>query len=397
MTPSGVVTPTGAVATRGLPAAAGGVDVSGALTSVIPGIRKLKKMAVSKAIPATGGLVQLELPKASYMQRAVVRIAGKIKVIYGAEKTEVKKVDPRRFISRFEFALSGSTNPRVLTGIQSDTIDGLDLPAASPNLQTYTLPEGEKEKETKETTFSLEMSPSFVISDQNLYGIPYLGAPSTVPQFNITFGNPNGTLVAANAKATVEFVGGMVEVSLWRIDLPAPVMPRQIVSEQNGQKVVSEIPGQGLYQESSYMILSRMYEEQKPSKNGTKLFQLPIGPDYTRIIVLVFSEEGVLDPETTPILEKAELSVQQATVIESKHIWEFDNEYRHLYNKTRPVGVYVFSGIDETGTDADLYVTRELGNFDLECFFTSAEPAESARVQVITQELVPLSEPGIYL
>lgn len=397
MTPSGVVTPTGAVASSGLPAAAGGVDVSGALTSVVPGIRKLKKIAVSKAIPKEGGLVQLELPKASYMSRAVVKITGKIKVTQGVEKVTLAKVDPRRFISRFEFALSGSTSPRVLTGIQSDEIDKLDLPAASPNLQLYNLPEPAKEA-SEEKEFEIEMSPQFCISDQNLYGIPYLGAPSTVPQFNITFGNPNGTLVAPEkAGPTITFENGMVEVELWRLDLPAPVMPRVVHSVQDGKDVTSEIPGQGLYQESSYMILSRMYEEQAPSANGTKLFQLPIGPDYTRIIILMFTNTGVLDEEKTPLLEKAELSVQQATVIESKKIWQFDNEYRHLYNKERPTGVYVFSGVDETGTDSDLYVTRELGNFDLEVFMTSQAPGENAKIQVITQELVPLSEPGIYL
>jgi len=397
MTPSGVITPTGAVAPGGMPAAAGGVDVSGALTSVVPGIRKLKKIAVSKAIPTEGGLVPLELPKASYMSRAVIKITGKIKVTQGAEKVTLAKVDPRLFINRFEFALSGSTSPRVLSGIQNDIIDGLDLPAIAPNEQLYNLPEPAKEA-SEEKAFEIELSPQFVVSPQNLYGIPYLGAPSTVPEFNITFGNPNGTLVAPEkAGPTITIQNGMVEVELWRLDLPAPVMPRNVTTEQNGQKVVTTIPGQGLYLESGYMILSRMYEEQKPAANGTKLFQLPLGPDYLRIIVLAFAKKGELDPETSPLLEKAELSVQQATVIESKKIWQFDNEYRHLYNKKRPKGVYVFSGIDETGTDADLYVTRELGNFDLELFGTANAVAETATFQVVTQQLVPLSEPGLYL
>lgn len=397
MTPSGVITPTGAVAPGGMPAAAGGVDVSGALTSVVPGIRKLKKIAVSKAIPIEGGLVALELPKASYMSKAVVKITGKIKITQTASKKAITAVDPRLFINRFEFALSGSTSPRVLSGIQSDVIDGLDLPAIAPNEQLYELPAPEA-SETKEKAFEMEMSPQFVISPQNLYGIPYLGAPSTVPEFNITFGNPDGTLAKkAEAGPTITIVNGMVEVELWRLDLPAPVMPRNVTTTQDGEQVTTTIPGQGLYLESGYMILSRMYEEQKPAASGTKMFQLPIGPDYTRIILLAFTEAGVLDPETAPLLEKAELSVQQATVIESKKIWQFDNEYRHLYNKKRPKGVYVFSGIDETGTDSDLYVTRELGNFNLEVFGTAAAVGENAKFQCVTQQLVPLSEPGLYL
>lgn len=403
MTPSGVVTPTGAVAPGGFPAAAGGVDVSSALTSVVPGIRKLKKIAVSKAIPKNGGNVQLELPKASYMEKSVIKITGTLKAKGGEAKKAIEKsADARLFISRFEFALSGSTSPRVLTGIQNDVIDGLDLPAIAPNKQLWNAPEEPGIGETKEKPFELEMSPFFVVSPQNLYGVPYLGAPSTVPQFNITFGNPNGTLVkfaAASNGQEIWLENGMVEVELWRIDLPAPVAPKLVSSMQEGKQVTHEIPGQGLYAESGMMILSRMYEEQKPSKNGTKLFQLPLGPDYMRIIVLVFTETGVLDPETSPIVNKIELSVQQATVIESKKIWQFDNEYRHLWNKERPKGVYVFSGIDETGTDADLYVTRELGNFDLEVFCSENASAngESAAIQVITQELVPLSEPGLYL
>jgi hypothetical protein len=398
MTPTGVATPTGAIAPGGMPAAAGGVDVSGAITSVIPGIRKLKKTVVIKAIPKEGGLVQIELPKASYMSRAMIRITGELKVTQGVEKVNLAKVDPRLFINKFEFALSGSTSPRILSGIQSDVIDGLDLPAIAPNLQIYTLPEPAKEASLSKT-FSIEMSPSFVVSPQNLYGIPYLGAPSTVPEFNITFGNPDGTLIKKEKPGpTITLENGQVEVYLERIDLPAPVMPRtQVSTDSHGNQVATQIPGQGLYLESGYMILSRMYEEQKPAANGTKLFQLPIGPDYARIIIFAFTEKGVLDPETTPMLKEARLTVQQATAIEAKKPWQFSNEYRHLYNKERPAGVYVFSGIDETGTDADLYVTRELGNFALEIDGTEAVIGEEAKFQVVTQQLVPLSEPGLYL
>lgn len=388
-------TPTGAVAMNG-PAAAGGVDVAGALTSVVPGIRKLRKNVAQKAIPAEGGLVQIELPKSSYMTRAIIRISGKIRVKQGAEKINLTKVDPRLFINRFEFALSGSTSPRTLSGIQSDIIDGLDLPAIAPNKQLYNLPEPAKEV-AEEKAFEIEMSPSFVISPQNLYGIPYLGAPSTVPEFNIMFGNPDGTLVKKEKNGPeITLVNGQVEVFLERIDLPAPVMPRTVTQQVNGQTVQTQIPGQGLYLESGYMILSRMYEEQKPAANGTKLFQLPLGPDYTRIIILAFTEKGVLDVNDT-LLKEAKLTVQQATSIESMKPWHFSNLYRHMYNKERPGGVYVFSGIDETGTDADLYVTRELGNFALEVESNEVAVGEEAKYQVVTQQLVPLSEPGLYL
>lgn len=398
MTPAGIATPTGAVAPGGMPAAAGGVDVAGALTSVVPGIRKIKKEVISKAIPAEGGPVQIELPKSSYMSRAMIRISGKIKFTQGAAKKAVTAVDPRNFISRFEFALSGSTSPRVLTGIQSDVIDGLDLPAIAPNLQVYAVAEPEANL-TIEKEFSLEMSPSFVISPQNLYGIPYLGAPSTVPEFNFVFGNPRGTLAKMEESAgnSVTLVNGFVEVYLERIDLPAPVMPRVVQRQEGNQTVTTQIPGQGLYLEAGYMILSRMYEEQKPTANGNKSFQLPIGPDYTRIIILAFTERGVLDPETAPMLKEAKLTVQQVTAIESKKPWHFSNEYRHMYNKERPKGVYVFSGIDETGTDADLYVTRELGNFTLEIENTANAVGGEAVYQVVTQQLLPLSEPGLYL
>lgn len=392
-----VVTPTGAIAPQGLPAAAGGVDVAGALTSVVPGIRKLKKVVVSDQIPANGGKVQLKLPKSSYVEKAVIKITGELRIKQGAEAKAITKVDPRKFIERVEFALSGSTNPRVLTGLQHDIIDNLDIAAVAANQTTYEAATGANNSDTK-YPFATELSPFFVVSPQNLYGIPYLGAQGTVPELTLTFGNPDGTLATkAAAGPTIELVNGLVEVEMWRIDLPGPVMPQRVVQQVNGNTVESEIPGQGLYHEASYILLTRMFDAEDLTAAGTiKKFRLPTGPDYLRIVLLAY-KGGALDDETAPLLDHADLTVQQATSIESKKIWQFENEYRRLYSKTRPKGVYVFSGIDETGTDSDLYVSRELGNFDLEVFSTQNAPGENSRYEVVTQELLPLSSPGQYL
>lgn len=392
-----VVTPTGAIAPGALPAAAGGVDVSGALTSVVPGIRKLKKIAVQANIPINGGRIQLDLPKASYMSKAVIKVKGGIRIQQPAGAVAISATDPRRFLERLEFALSGSTNPRVLSGVEADIIDNLDVPAIAANQQTYSVATGAGSSDTT-YPFEIEWSPLFVVSPQNLYGIPYLGAAGTVPQLNLTFGNPDGTLATkAGAGPTITFVNGIVEVELWRIDLPGPVPPQTVRQVVDGKEVLGEVPGQGLYHESSYILLTRVFDaEDVSAPSVVKKFRLPIGPDYTRIVLLAI-KAGVLDDETAPLIERAELTVQQATSIESKKIWQFENEYRRLYNKSRPKGVYVFSGIDETGTDADLYVSRELGNFDVDVYTTANAVPGDSRIKCVTQELLPLSAPGQYL
>lgn len=395
MTPS--VVPTGALAPAGQPAAAGGVDVSGALTSVVPGIRKLKQQGLQEPIPANGGRVQIDLPKSSYMQRATIRITGKLKIVQGAEEVAIAKTDPRTFMDRLEFALSGSTNPRVLTGVQQDVVDGLDTPAINPNKITYSA-ETKAAKSTTEFPFEMVFSPIFCVAPQNLYGIPYLGADGTVPQLNFTFANPDGTLATkAKAGPEISLVGGLVEVELYRIDLPGPVAPREVVQNVEGHQQVQRIPGQGLYQESSYILLTRQFDaEDLSAASTTKTFRLPLGPDYLRIIVLAY-KEGALDDETSPLLDRADLIIQQATTIESKKIWQFDREYVRTYNKSRPAGVYVFSGIDETGTDSDIYVSRDLGNFDVKVYGSANAVPANSRFVVLTQELLPLSTPGLYL
>lgn len=394
MTP---VVPTGAISPAGLPPAAGGVDVAGALTSVVPGIRKLKKIAVQAQIPKNGGKVQLDLPKSSYMSRATIKVTGDLRIEQGAESIAITKTDPRRFLSRLEFAMSGSTNPLVLSGVQADIMQNLDVPAISANQQNYNAETKAKETIT-DFPFAISFGQLFTVSPQNLYGIPYLGADATVPQLNLTFADPNGSLAtAATNEPTITFENGYVEVELWRIDLPGPIAPRQMVEVIDGKEVVREIPGQGLYHESSYLLHTRQFDAEDLSAKGTtKHFRLPIGPDYLRLVLLA-EKGGALDDETAPLLDRAELSVQRATTIESKKIWQFDEEYRKLYNKARPSGVYVFSGIDETGTDADLYISRELGDFELTAYGSQAEVPADSRFVVLTQDLVPLSSPGQYL
>lgn len=395
----------GALAPAGLPAAAGGVDVAGGITSVVPGIRKLKRIAYSTPLPAgfTGGRVALPLPKASYVHKAVIRITGNLRIAQPATTVStIAAADNRNFIQRMEFQLSGATQPRVLTGLQNDILDTLDVPAIAPNDSFLaTLANGAVSSVT-DYAYRQELSPLFCVSDQNLYGIPYLGALATVPQIVLTFAAPSGSIATATggapAPAVLTFEAGLVELELWRVDLPGPVMPQQHVQVIDGKQTVVEIPGQGLYLESAYILLSKLQDAQDLTSAGTyKKFRLPIGPDYLRIVALVYNG-GVLDPETNPLTDHIELVVQQATSIESKRIWEFSNEHRRMFNKQRPAGVYVFSGIDTTGTDSDIYVTRELGNFDLDYYGApGVTPPANSRVEVVTQQLVPLSVPGEYL
>src|SRR5690242_6277034 len=104
----------GALAPVGLPAAAGGVDIAGGITSVVPGIRKIKKIAYSTNLPAafTGGKITLPLPKASYCQKAVIRITGNLQIVQPATTASTLAAgDLRTFLVRIAFSLSGSTNP----------------------------------------------------------------------------------------------------------------------------------------------------------------------------------------------------------------------------------------------------------------------------------------------
>lgn len=390
----------GAVSPVGLPPAAGGVDVATGLTSIIPGIRKLKKITNTAPIPINGGIVKLDLPKSSYVQKMVIRISGTLRITQPAAAVTITATDPRTFVSSIEFALSGTTSPRKLTGIQHDVIDNLDVPAIAPNAQTYSAGPAGANSSVTDTPFALEFSPTLTVSDQNLYGIPYLGGQSTVPQLILTFADPNGSLATpggALGVGSIILFAGQVELEMWRVDLPGPVAPQVYQQTVNGQTQDVTIPGQGLYMESSYILLSRMFDSQDVNgASSIKKFRLPIGPDYLRIILFAI-QNNALDLETSPMLDHADLTVQQATGIESKKIWEFDNEYRRTYNKNRPKGVYVFSGIDLTGTDADLYVSRDLGNFDVDVYGSGNVPAANSRYQIVTQQLVPLSQPGEYL
>lgn len=394
----------GALAPVGLPAAAGGVDISGGITSVVPGIRKIKKIAFTYNLNPgfKGGRVALQLPKASYCQKAVIRITGNLQIVQPATTVSTLAAgDLRSFVDRMEFSMSGSTQPRVVNGIQNDIIDNMDVPAIAPNDSFLATLTPGATGSTTPYAYRQEFSPLFCISDQNLYGIPYLGAIATVPQIILTLKDPAASLVTITggvpAAAVATFESGLVELELWRIDLPGPVAPQQHVQNVDGHDQVVTIPGQGLYLESSYILLTKLIDSQDLTAAGSyKKFKLPIGPDYLRILALVYNA-GVLDPETTPLMDRAEIVVQQATSIESKKIWEFNNEYKRMFNKTRPSGVYVFSGIDSTGTDADIYVTRELGNFDLDFYGSTNAPPGNSRVEVLTQQLVPLSVPGEYL
>jgi hypothetical protein len=381
---------TGPLAPAGLPAAAGGVDVAGSLVSVVPGIRKLKRIQYSTTLPAgfTGGKINVPLPKSSYLHKAVIRITGNVHVVQTATPQNITVGDNRNFLDRIEFQLSGSTSPRVVNGLQADIIDNLDVPAVSPNASSITLAGNvNTASTTSDSPFVQEWSPLFCVSDQNLFGIPYLGAIATVPQFVLSFKSPDGSVVnKAAAGPTITFENGLIEVELWRVDLPGPVQP-QAQQGVNGQQV--QIPGQGLYIESSYILLTKLQDSQDiNAAQSYKKFKLPIGPDYLRIIGLCY-KNGALDDETAALTDRMELVVQQATVIESKKPWQFTNEHKRLFNKTRPTGVYVFSGIDLAGTDADIYVSRDLGNFDVDWYGSTNAPVGSSRIEVLTQQLIP--------
>jgi hypothetical protein len=397
-------------AAQGFPQAAGGVDVSAALMSVRPGIRKIKKMVTTQAVPANTQTVTLPLPKSGYLERPIIRLealgttAG-FQILQGGTAQAITMNDIRTLVQRLRFELSSTVVPKALSGIANDTIDNLDV--AVVNANNNTVPTSGSLSGTAGSTttqnFVLELSPRFTVSDQNLYGIPYLGALSTVPQLVMDLAPLLGPamsspLTAAAAGPTAILVNVTAKVDGWRIDLPAPQAPSSYAGQDGA---ATQVPGEGLWAESSYLLTTKLAKSLNSVGPGQQTpIDIPIGPMYTRLILLAFVD-GILDTEsgTAPqsILDHAELSVQQATIIESRYPWQYDSDYRNAYYKVRPKGVFVHSGIDQSGTDEDLWVTSDLGNFQITPFAT-ANPDGNAntRFDLLTQALQPISAAGLY-
>jgi hypothetical protein len=394
----------GGYAASGFPQAAGGVDVSAALTSVRPGIRKIKKQVTNYTLSAGQTSVTIPLPKSGYLERPIIRISGNFQVVQGGTAQAITMNDLRSLVQRVRFELSSTVVPKALSGLACDVIDNLDVAVVNANANVVPT-SGALSGIANSTTvvpFTLELSPRFTISDQNLYGIPYLGAISTVPQIVIDFAPLLGAagaspLTAAAAGPVATLTGTNIQVDGWRIDLPAPVAPSAITDAQGN---TTNIPGEGLWAESSYLLKTNLIDSQDQVSAGLqRQFRIPIGPMYSRLILLAFVG-GVLDSEgASPgsILDHTELGVQQVTTIESRYPWQFNSDYRNAYYKTRPAGVYVHSGIDQSGTDEDLWVTQDLGDFILTAFTSAnANGAAGTRYELYGQGLMPISGPGLY-
>lgn len=399
-------------AASGFPAAAGGVDISGALMSVRPGIRKIKKMVATVAVPlGTQSGFQIPLPNAGYIERVTLRINGQFQIVQGATAQAITMNDLRTLIQGLRFELSSTVVPKRLSGLAHDIIDALDVAVVFPNTSRNVVPTSGSLSGAANSTvnpgFTLYLSPRFTISDQNLFGIPYLGALSTVPQLVIDFANLLGTgaasayqnpMTAAAAGPTASMPNTTIQVDGTRIDLPAPVAPQQY---QDAEGNTQTTPGQGLWAESGYLLTTKLAGTQSSVGAGSQQpFHIPIGPMYARLILLCYVD-GLLDTEsgTAPqsILDHSEIQVQEATTIESRYPWQFSEDYFRAYYKTRPAGVYVHSGIDQSGTDEDLWVTQDLGNFDVVPYVTAnADGNSQTKIECYTQALQPISAPGLY-
>lgn len=397
-------------AAAGFPQAAGGVDVSSALMSVRPGIRKIKKLVTTQAVPTGSAEIMIPLPKSGYMERPILRLealsAGTgFQVVQGGVAQAITMNDIRTLVQRLRFELSSTVVPKSLSGLANDIIDNLDVAVvnANANVVPTSASLSGAANSTVTQNFVLELSPRFTISDQNLYGIPYLGAKSTVPQLVVDFAPLLGAagvspLTPAAAGPTASLVGVTAKVDGWRIDLPAPVAPSASTDAQGN---VTQIPGEGLWAESSYLLTTKLVDTQDSVGAGAqKPFNIPIGPMYARILVLAYVA-GILDSESgavpQSILDHCEISVQNSTIIEARYPWQYDSDYRNAYFKVRPKGVYVHSGIDQSGTDEDLWVTQDLGNFTLTPFASAnANGAPGTKFELYTQGLQPISLPGLY-
>lgn len=391
-------------AAAGFPQAAGGVDVSAALTSVRPGIRKIKKLITQVSVVPGQTTVTIPFPKSGYLERPIIRIEGNFNVIQGATAQAMTMNDLRTLVQRIRFELSSTVVPKAMSGLACDVIDNLDVAVVAANANVVPTSGSLTGAANSNLTvpFVLELSPRFTISDQNLYGIPYLGAISTVPQIVIDFAPLVGAagaspITQAAAGPTVTLTNTVIKVDGWRIDLPAPVAPSATTDAEGN---VTQVAGEGLWAESSYLLKTNLIDSQDTVTAGLqRQFRIPIGPMYSRIILLAYVG-GVLDPETASpnsILDHTELGVQQVTTIESRYPWQFNSDYRNAYYKTRPPGVYVHSGIDQSGTDEDLWVTQDLGDFILTAFTSpNANGAAGTKYECYGQGLMPISAPGLY-
>lgn len=399
-------------APQGFPVAAGGVDVSAALMSVRPGIRKIKKIVMTETVPlgTQSGFI-ISLPNSGYLEKVTLRLNGNLSVSQGATQEAITVNDIRTLIQRIRFELSSTVVPKSLSGLAADIIDALDVAVVFPNTSRNIVPTGANLTAaingTATQPFTLYLSPRFTISDQNLYGIPYLGALSTTPQLVIDFATLLGTgsasayqnpLTAAAAGPSASMPNTVAQLDGWRIDLPAPVAPSSY-TDSNGN--VQQVPGEGLWAESGFVLTTKLAGSQSSVGAGQQQpFNIPIGPMYARIVLLAYVD-GLLDNESgvapQSILDHSELQVQEATTIESRYPWQFSEDYFRSYYKTRPAGVYVHSGIDQSGTDEDLWVTQDLGNFQLVPFTSpNADGNPQTKYELYTQALQPISTPGIY-
>ena len=397
-------------AAAGFPQAAGGVDVSAALLSVRPGIRRIKKLVTTQQVVPGAVEIMVPLPKSGYLERPILRLEALaantgFQIVQGAAAQAITMNDIRTLVQRLRFELSSTVVPKSLSGIANDIIDNLDVAVVSANANVVPTSGSLSGAANSTVTqnFVLELSPRFTISDQNLYGIPYLGALSTVPQLVVDFApllGPAATspMTAAAAGPTASLQGVTVKVDGWRVDLPAPVAPSSVPDGHGG---TVNVPGEGLWSEASYLLTTKLVDTQDTVGAGAqKPFNIPIGPMYARIVLLAYVN-GILDSEsgTAPqsILDHSEISVQEATTIESRYPWQYDSDYRNAYYKTRPKGVYVHSGIDQSGTDEDLWVTQDLGNFQLTPFASQNANAQAGtKFELYTQGLAPISRPGLY-
>lgn len=392
----------------GMPIAAGGVDVSAALTSVRPGIRKIKRRIASVQLVENQTEITIPLPRSGYLEKPRIRFEGTFKFVQGSVERKLTANDLRTLVQRIRIELSSTVVPKSLSGLQCDIIDNLDVAAVATNASKG--PTGAEATKaansTTEVNFVLEFTPRLTISDANLYGIPYLGAIGTTPQIFIQLNPILGAVGSAPFTPeegangpTATLVKTKVVVDGWRVDLPAPVAPSS-TTDSEGHTI--QIPGEGLWAESGYVLKTAPVDTQeRVSAEMEKKFQIPIGPMYTRLLLLAYVG-NVLDTEVvggkTGIVDHTELGVQEATIIEARYPSDYDADYRTSYYKTRPTGVYVNSGIDQSGTDEDLWVTQDLGNFEFTVFTTSrADGAVGTKYELLAQSLAPVSKPGLYL
>lgn len=358
----------------------GGVDLPGVVQS-LSNLRILRSEFDSRAFTENQRL-NVVIPNVGYIKNLRLIFEGTLTVTLGTGSATAG--DPRKLLREVAYSLQSTNRLRALDGIAENIIETLDYQVLNPK-QTFTVAGGPN-------PVYLEWSMQLPISEANLLGISYIGGGTTYAALEITQGAISDIVTLAGG-ATATLTGTWRFVMDW-IDAEAPRAPREItVTNSDGKPERRTIPGQGLWRETSRIKQTQVLRSQVFASAGQEVaIDLPLGFPYLRIVLISY-ENNIVDSDDT-LIQRARIELQQQSKLRDESVRVFDMIHRQTFFKSRPGGVYVFSFIDMTGSDRDILRTDAIGRMVLWLTAGTATPPATNRVDIITEQLVPLQNAG---